>query len=149
MDKKKIEIIAAVVLVIVFAFILAGSLKKAGQKLSQRAAAITATAIKAHENIKPVDGTKKVIKSEAKESEFAGERDPFALPDVQGVPASPVSELRLTGITTNGKGKAIAIINENMVSVGGKIGRFTVVNITGSKVVVADEKQSYELKLER
>ena len=92
---------------------------------------------------------KKEIRFEVKESEFGGERDPFALPDVQGGPTSAVSELRLTGITTNGKGKAIAIINENMVSVGGKIGRFTVVNITGSKVVVADEKQSYELKLER
>ncbi|MDD5136285.1 MAG: hypothetical protein PHN63_02925 [Candidatus Omnitrophica bacterium] len=149
MDKKKIEIVAAIVLVIAFALILSSSLKKAGQKLFPRAKTVTAAAVNAPENIKPVDLKKKEVKPEVVVPGSAVERDPFALPDVPAGPVSALSELRLTGITTNGKGKAIAIINENMVFVGGKIGHFTVLSIAGNKVVVTDGKQSYDLKLEQ
>jgi hypothetical protein len=148
MDKKKIELIITAVLIAVFVFVLAGSIKKVGQKL-KKVSSVTATVAVVPGRIKPSVAAQKVVKPEALKETAGEERDPFALPEVGKSTASAISDIKLTGITTNGKGKAVALINENIVSVGGKVGDFTVVEISGNKVVLTDGKQNYDLKLER
>jgi len=147
MDKKKLEIAAAAILIIIFVLILIGSLKKTGQKMPVPSKAVSPALLPA--NIKPIAETKNEKKPDVKDEETDLGRDPFALPEVKRGPASAVSGLNLAGITTNGAGKAIAIINENMVSVGGKIGYFTVVDITSNRVILTDGTQNYELTLKQ
>lgn len=79
--------------------------------------------------------------------DFSVERDPFMLAPVSKGPASEVSDLVLEGISSDGKGKAMAIISGSIVRSGGKIGKFTVVNILKTKVIVTDGKKEYTLTL--
>ena len=151
MDKKKIEVIAAVVLVAVFILIFSGSLKKVVPAFQRAHPRVTASGVSAPEKVKSlfaVNSAKKEINAKVESKESGHERDPFALPEVSERSASAVADLKLTGITTNSKGRMMAIMNENMISVGGKVGHFTVVDITAKKVVVTDGKQNFELKLE-
>ncbi len=151
MGKKKIEIIAAVALIVAFIFILSGSLKKVLPAFRRAHPRITAAGVSAPEKVKSlfdVDIAKKEIKAELEERESGYERDPFALSEISEGPVSAIADLKLTGITTNNKGRMIAIMNQDMVSAGDKIGHFTVVDITAKKVVVTDGKQNFELNLE-
>lgn len=151
MGKKKIEIIAAVALIVAFIFILSGSLKKVLPAFRRAHLRVTASGVSAPERVKSlfdVDIAKKEIKSELEERASGYERDPFALPENSEGPVSAIADLKLTGITTNNKGRMIAIMNQDMVSAGDKIAHFTVVDITAKKVVVTDGKQNFELKLE-
>ena len=153
MDKKKTEQVLAVVLIAVFVFILAGSVGKIMSKskpkaIAQAAASSAPAAAPVSLNISPHATAEKKAEPAAQDELSGGDRDPFAPINAQGGPAG-ISGLNLTGITTTGSGKIIAIINETMVSSGDKIGEFTVVNITADKVVLKDSKQEVDLKLEQ
>jgi len=148
MDKKKLEMIAVTVLIAVFVFLLSGSLRKVSAKLKAGAKAV-AGAAQAPRNAEPAAAPKKAGKADIKEEAYQDTRDPFALPENPTSGLSSLSDLKLTGITVNGKGKTIAIINEYMVSVGGKIGNLTVVSIGANKVTLSDGVHNYDIKLEQ
>ena len=149
MDRKKIEIIAVVVLIVAFIFTLSGSLKKVGSKLKSKAGVSSLAMSAPQAPAQNAAASKKKAKPEIKEEAYGpNDRDPFGPPDTPPTAVSGVSSMKLTGITTNGAGKAIAIINEEIVPVGGKIGTFTVVSISSKKVILTDGKETSELKLE-
>ena len=148
MDKKKMEIAAAVALVMVFIFLLSGSVKKIAARFS---AAKPQTPQAAHvpgAEARPLFESKKEVKIETDEPGSITERDPFSFPEMKQVtPGLDASDMKLTGISTNGKGKAMAIINDKMVSEGGAVGKYTVVKIAGNKVIITNGQKNFELKL--
>lgn len=147
MDKKKIEIIAVVLLIATFIFTLSGSLKKVGSKFKAKSEVVSAAINAPQAAAQASQASKKKMKPDIKEEIYAaGDRDPFGLPDSPQA-AGGISTLKLTGISTNGAGKMIAVINEEIVPAGGKIGNFTVVNITSKKVILTDGQKTTELKL--
>jgi hypothetical protein len=86
--------------------------------------------------------------SEKKEPEDGGwGRDPFVLHEV-AVKVDSVENLRLMGITSGGNKKPMAVINNELVPVGAKIGKFEVIEISKKGVAVTDGKKIYTLKLE-
>ncbi|MFH1411836.1 MAG: hypothetical protein ABIG55_04235 [Candidatus Omnitrophota bacterium] len=57
------------------------------------------------------------------------------------------SSFRLEGVTTSPDGKVMAIINDEIVAVGGKIGSAEVVSIAKEEVVIREGEKEYKLKL--
>jgi len=150
MDKKRLEIIVTAVLAVVLIFILSGALKKWVPKYPATAnLRIPEEKVNVSAKTTPTFNAKKEGETNAEEYDYRRLRDPFSPPEVSEGPVSAISKLRITGITRDGKGKVIAIINEKIVNVGGKVGNFTVLDITANKAIVTDGKQNFELKLEQ
>lgn len=148
MDKKRLELIAGVVLVLVFIFILSMSLArfklKTPSSIKKEASVQTAAGLKT----KPSFKAKKEKGHEEKKGLPWG-RDPFVLEEsVQGAEGT-IGNLRLMGITVGDKTKSMAIINDEIASVGSKIGKFTVLKIYQDLVVVTDGENNYDLKMKR
>jgi hypothetical protein len=145
MNKKNIQILIAIALSVVLVLILYGNLSKtAGGSAGKQGKEVIGVA----EKVRPLFETKKIDK--LPEEEIVSDRDPFApVPVVTQLAPSAVSDLELNGITTNAKGKPMALISGEMVQVGGRIAGFTVTSITKDKVVVTDGKDTKTLTLER
>jgi hypothetical protein len=75
-------------------------------------------------------------------------RDPFTLSDFSPEEVSPIQDLQLMGITCSSDTSAYkAIINDEIVTVGSKLGAFTVVEISEHIVKVQDKKGTYDLRI--
>ncbi len=148
MDKKKLEIIVIIILALVFIFILAGSFKKTRSKMPS-AEQKTSQAILPEQEITPLFATRheKSMEKTKDNKELAWGRDPFMLHDIGTGVVDTVENLKLMGITVGKNTKSMAIINDEIVSVGSKIGKFKIVSIMSNKVVVTDGEKNYDLKL--
>lgn len=125
------------VLIIVFISVLSNNLRKVRPKISARtpqALTLPAQEVKA-------------IKEEAVKKESTWGRDPFTLQEVSSTGIDTIQGLRLMGVTIGERTKSKAIINNEIVSIGSKIGEFKVLSISQDKVVVSDGEKSFELKM--
>ncbi len=145
MDKRKLELLIAGILIIVFTFILINSFKKVKSKHMFIKSQVSAKALPAQE-LKPLFMTKKPeVKKE--EREIGWGRDPFTLQETSIDRVDTIANLKLMGITIDKTAKSMAIINNELLSVGDKIGKFRVIKISKGSVIVTDEKENFELKL--
>lgn len=146
MDKKKLEVIAAVVLTLILITLLANIILKEMRR---------------HGTLKPLSGapvassgttglisTGKTPDMKRDTSVLAWGRDPFVLRESAPTMIDGIDSLRLMGITTGKKGAMIAIINNEMVSTGSYIGKFKVIKILGDRVVVNDGGKNVDLRME-
>jgi hypothetical protein len=145
MDKNKILIIAAASAIVILVLFMPGVLRKAGMEksITPKASAGSEIVMPLFKNTKDISGAE----AETEGTDDASARDPFALPEVTHVETSNSSDLALTGITTGAKGKLMAVINGKFVYSGGKVGDFTVMSITSSKVVLTNGTETIELKM--
>lgn len=149
MDKKKLEYIAAGALVLVLLALLSGPLKRILFKAPPAAQGHKDVSGLA-EKMRPLFDAKKDEAAQAGEPDAPeSDRDPFALPSTPVQSPSGISELALSGITTNAKGRPMALINGEMVTAGSKIGGFTVTAISKEKVDLSDGANTYTLTMER
>lgn len=150
MDKKRLELIGSVALAVVFIVILTNSFMRAKRKapsIKKRASAESAPALKAESLFRMK--REKVEKEIVEKSLLGWGRDPFILQASGQGDEGTVIGLKLMGITVAEKAKSMAIINDKIVSVDSKIGKFTVLKISPDKVIVSDGEKSYELKMKR
>lgn len=141
MDKKKIEIIAVVILIIIFVFILFNSFSKVRKKTTAPRAYAPAQVMPARAVVPQVKAEGKVPKK------HTWGRDPFTDLMVQ-TPTTSSTSLRLMGILGTDESNFKAIINDEFVSKGAKIGNLTVLRISSKSVVLTDGNRNFELKLE-
>jgi len=139
MDKKKIELIAAAVLVIIFVLLL---LQAAGKGRAKGAAAPKISVSAKSEDALSLFPQKQERVKDAYGGEKLGwGRDPFSLETMAG----EAGALHLMGITVIDAKHSKAIINNEIVSVGSKIGAYTVIKIQPNKVIVSDGQKECEL----
>ena len=143
MDKKKIEILSTVALVVVLVLLLTHTFKQVKGKVAPFAAQFNKTAYQPG----PLAGIKvAVVKENEKELEWG--RDPFVLTEVSDESTRPKT-LKLMGITYDDKGgKIMAIIDDEIVKVGSKAGKFIVKEIYKDRVILNDGQNDVTLKLE-
>lgn len=141
MDKKRQQLILAAVLVAVFGLLLVWKLgifdllRKSPAPRTPPAAAPA----------RPPESVRPVPPAQTAPDPGWG-RDPFVREEFAAGAASTAANLRLMGITTGATAKAI--INNEIVGVGGKVGDCTVTKITKNEVVVNDGTADYTLTLE-
>ena len=146
MDKKKLELIATGILVMVFILVLAGNIKKIKGAIIPRKAQAP-IALLPVKQVEPLFKNKAVdVKKE--ERDIGWGRDPFMRQELVIENADTVANLKLMGITTGKTAKSMAIINNKLVSVGSRIGKFRVMEISKDGVWVTDDKEVSELKMQ-
>ena len=147
MDKKQPGLIIAGMLVVIFAFVLGGSLKKTRPKSpSPRAESVAQAPISSRQDRTPPAKIGSA-KDDLSEERLRWGRDPFVLYDLGEEASDTPSSLKLMGITATKNTMPRAIINDSIVSVGSKVGKFKVLEISPSKVVVTDGEKNYELEM--
>jgi hypothetical protein len=149
MDKKRIEIIIAGILILVFIMILSGSrrgilrISPAAQQAQKEVAGVA-------DKFRPLFETKAEEKLETGAGGMqVSDRDPFSLPSSSSPAPSAASDLELNGITTKADGKLMALINGEILPVGGKVSGFKVISITKDKVELSNGTETRVLKMER
>jgi len=80
-------------------------------------------------------------------TKIAWGRDPFMLEEPQDEGTAGAPKLRLMGITVGRDGSPRAVINDQMVSKGSKVGKFKVLDILPNKVIVMDTDEMTEIVL--
>lgn len=162
MDKKKIELIITGILVIIFIFAVSNIIRKARPKMTKSSQPSSGSVSPAgppdrSSIISRAGQTGSLFKPKVKElieekegikEEREWGRDPFNLHEAdQSGGIDSITSLKLMGITVGEKTKSMAIINNEIVSIGSKIGKFTVLKIAPGKVIVTDGQTNYELKI--
>ena len=141
MKKEKIEIIATVVLAVIFLVFLFVTMKKG----SKNKAPSPAKVIKGGETIRKPSvrpqpqGDKKVVQ------DLGWGRDPFVL--VQTSSSGMSTSLNLGGILWDKK-KPKAMINDNIYGVGDKIGEIEILDIKKDRVIVKEGDATRTIKLD-
>jgi len=157
MDKKKTELIVTGVLIVIFVIVLTNSIMKIRAKTAPRPSeAITEQPANPASQLsifpekeRPGHSTAAISKKEAREKTVpTWGRDPFTREETIISSDSGVSSLRLMGITI-GSSKSMAIINNEIVNTGSKIGKFTVLKIARDRVVLTDGTENFELILNK
>ncbi len=142
MERKKIEIIAVAMLLVIFALVLLGSIKPKGRPNKSQTAAGYGPG-----KVEPLFKNKaQEVKKEEPFMEWG--RDPFVREEAVTLRMDTVSNLKLMGIISGEGKKARAIINDRMVSVGSKIGKFTVIRISATSVILKDGEKNIELNIQ-
>jgi hypothetical protein len=146
--KTQQEIAMVIVLIVVLIFILAANLRRVMPTASQTAS-VEQPAAQFFKGPTEDDFLPKrqEVRKEAKEGNIPWGRDPFVLGEVISGGTETIASLKLMGITTGKKVKPMAIINNDLVFVDSKIGKFTVKKILRDMVVVSDGEKDYELKI--
>jgi hypothetical protein len=149
MNRQKLELVAIPVLALVLLLVLWSSLAKVGIFRSKGPPKIAPAAALPEAGSRAIE-TREEPKKEAPIENLAWGRDPFVLREVSGEGASEIQDLSLMGITWSSDRKAYsAIVNDELVVVGSKVGKFKVVEIGKDRVRVADEKGTYDLNLKK
>lgn len=159
MDKKKAELVITGVLIVIFIIVLTNSIMKIRGKIppapkpklvdevSEPPALTTrkeTLSVKTEQFI-----SKETLKKDIRQkTEPSWGRDPFVREETVISQDSGVSSLKLMGITTGGS-KSMAIINNEIVNVGSKVGKFTVLKIVKDRVVLTDGEKNFELMLNK
>lgn len=144
MDKKKIEIIGVAVLAAAFIYMWAGTIAKVRHAVVTPPAAVSVPAIIPNQGLFGVKQAPVVKKTQG----VGWGRDPFVLRDTSPQDADTIAGLKLMGITVSDNMKAMAVINNEIVKVGSRIGRFRVLKIAAKSVIVTDGRENYTLKME-
>ena len=146
MDKKRPALIAAGILVMIFILVSAGNIRKIkGAILPNKSQA--AIAVLPVKQVEPLFKSKIIdVKKEGREIGWG--RDPFMRQELVTGQVETVANLKLMGITTGKSAKPMAIINNKLVSVGSRIGKFRIMEISKEGVWVTDDKEVFELKMQ-
>lgn len=148
MDKRRAEYIIAAVLVLVFVLILANSISKVIPKA--RRGNKTIVAMPAAGKTAALDFDKLSAPGQKAEDDDPGwGRDPFNPAGAADLAGDSIASLALMGITTGLNTKPRAVINDQLVTVGSRIGSFTILKIEKDKVLLTDGKEDFELLLKR
>lgn len=148
MDKKKLEFIIVGFLLLVFFITAANSFKRIDRA---RGSGAGKDQDKYNASYNPGEMVvfKDKFREEKKEKGQASwGKDPFVLQEAASSGGGGVEDLRLMGITTGDTKKAKAIINNEIVSIGSRIGKFKVVDIASDRVVVSDGAQNHDLVMQ-
>jgi hypothetical protein len=141
------KIVAVIVLSIVFLIVVWNSIVTINKKRAVYARSRT-TAVIAHAAREGMVFGGKTMQKIKDEKALEWGRDPFQRYEIATEKVEDASRLRLMGITTGAKGKSIAVLNNEMVRAGSRIGKFQVISIEKDSVVVTDGKQKYTLKMQ-
>lgn len=144
-SKQKNQLMIVGALVAVFALVFANSLRQVKAKLEPTTAYTQATPGAGLHDIKVFKGQVSEPKKEEREVKWG--RDPFVLQEASQGAVDSVASLKLMGIITGTNSKPKAIINNEILSVGSKLGKFTLKGISKNKVVVSDGEKDYDLNL--
>lgn len=148
MDRKRLELIGTAILVVVFVFLLSNSFKKTRPKRMPPSQAPSAKASPAQQ-AGFIFGSKREIETkdiiDVKAEPWG--RNPFILEEVAKGDIDSIAGLRLMGVTASEKAKSMAIINNEIVSVGSVIGKFKILSISKDRVIVNDGERDYELRI--
>ncbi len=146
--KKKLELIAIPVLIMVLILAVAGSFKKGP------ASGVKGPFIKDAASLKARMAKGASARAMPEKASFSSEltwgRDPFAAHGTTGRGDEFSQGLNLMGISWSSKMNAYsAIINNEIVAVGSRVGRFAVTDIQKDRVTVSDGERSCDLLLAR
>jgi len=147
MDKKqKKEIIIMAVGAVILGLLLANNLGKV--KVKTASSTVGDIADKVFQKAAP---KKEVPRKDIADTDTQWGRDPFTLHETGGggEGGEYVSGLTLVGITEGAGIMPSAIINDEIVKEGSKIGKFTVLSIKKDRVTVTDGKDKLELLIDR
>ncbi|RJP28073.1 MAG: hypothetical protein C4533_06275 [Candidatus Omnitrophota bacterium] len=149
-DKKQLEAIITVVLIVIFIFTLVRVFGRTKKNLT------------ANENAKTVVGSFNKIQAQEKDKDTPNKRlsiwreealklqlktDPFTGARISPVKTS-VRQLSLNGILADDKG-ILAIINNEIVGVGDRVDNYIVIKIEKDKVILNDGVNNFEIRLNR
>ncbi|MCD6583860.1 MAG: hypothetical protein J7K71_04160 [Candidatus Omnitrophica bacterium] len=152
MDKKRVELIITLGLVIIFIFVLAVNLKpkKPKQKLSPSS--------KISEKEKGVSISKKKIEKilraspqeiekQKNRAQLSWGRDPFFSSFLVKKEVSKTTSLTLKGVTIGKDKKGYAFINDEIVTIGDTIEGYQVIEIQKNKVILKRDNELFYLTL--
>ena len=150
MNRKTIEKVGLPLLLLVFIVMIGNLLTQMGV-LGRRKASPSA----AKPNIaSPLssrlvsDNAPETAKKTLPAGEMGWGRDPFVPYEMAFQEADSIQNLRLMGITASSDKKAYsAIINDEVMTIGSRIGKFEIISIKKDRVIVKDDKGRYDLKL--
>ena len=149
MDRKKIELIATIVLAIVFLVFLINTVKKVSKKPKAAPVVKRKIALTKHRKptIKGSPAKSRVERAETKEeiAPLVWGRDPFVLLETDAVgTGGPIS---LGGIIWDKK-RPKAMINNEIYKVGDKIGNIEIVDIKRNSVLIRTDGKTREISLD-
>lgn len=143
MKKDAIELTITVVLIVVLIFVVVNIFKgKSGKKPKEIVTTLNMQAPQEKPKTAPKADTIDKLKARADSLDWT--KDPFVY---RPAAAGTVVTLRLEGIVWD-EVSPKAIISNNIVGVGDKIGESTIVEIRKEAVVLNDGEKIFELKLE-
>jgi len=140
MNRQKIEIIAIVILIIIFGFCISSMIKKmskGAKKVSSETAGIKSSIVEAKKTNANINVETEIIK---------WGRDPFLLTDL-GI-ENKKAGISLNGIIWNGP-KSLVIINDELYKIGDKINDIQIVDIKKDSVVIKENGEVQEINLGR
>lgn len=146
MDKKRIEIIATVILIIIFILAWANAFKiikkrapaKANASLEVQVSKVSAHIIPAAAKTVPAEGVGL--------EDYDWIRDPFSGKIYSG--KEEIVDLRLSGIVWDEKNPS-ALVNGEVVQENDTVGPYKVIKIYRDKVVFSSATKNFELKLQQ
>jgi len=149
--KQQKEIIIMVVGVVILVAILAVNLIKSKPKTASSPAGAAVQTILQKTALPVAAPEMKEPGTAVSESDAQWGRDPFMLKEfgAGGVVEDSFASLTLEGTTAGDGIRPSAIINDEIVKEGSKIGKFTVLSIIKNKVIVTDGKDETELIIDR
>lgn len=151
MDKKRLEIIVTIGLVIIFIFAMSNSIKKIWGRFqaAPRPAAVSGAVSPANAPVaKLMPPMPKDIMSPEAAPKLSWARCPFSGKLYTAKEVTGISGLKLSGIVWDAKNPQ-ALINSRVVQQGDTINHFVVIKISNDKVTLGQGDKYFELKLER
>lgn len=137
MDKRKIELSVIPVLILVFLFTSGNLLKKiaVARKTPAPRSSVPAQAVPPEP---PTIAAQRgqVAPEATREADWG--RDPFVLLETPREDGDLSGQLVLMGISVTGLGNPTAIINNEIVTAGSRIGKYTILRIDQNSVVATD-----------
>lgn len=167
MDKKKTEFAIVGFLIVVFVFLALSRIIGGRPAVKGAAPSDTKISLGGEYDMASIPGqvvgsaqasakgqtrrprTKDLSKTNASLKTALWGRDPFVLKEMGS--GSVLSGLKIMGITAaaGANKKSMAIINDEIVSVGSKVGQYEVVQIMKDRVTITDGKDNFDLLLEQ
>lgn len=147
MTKEQKQLIFIAVGLIIFGVVVLNSFREVQKKKSGRIAPAAAPeavspAQQPAVQVKFTPADNKVLDSQRKRSDLAWGRDPF-LSDIEK--GEQIKELKLKGISFGRDKRGYAFINEEIVSKGGKLGDYEVVDVEKERVLLKKGASSFYL----
>ena len=86
------------------------------------------------------------VRLENETKDLSLKRDPFFSSLITSSASMTISDVTLSGILWDATAP-LAMLDENPVSIGGKVGQYTVIDIQKDRVILTDGEKNYELRL--
>ncbi len=146
MDKKRVELTVVGFLLMVLVITFANSIVKIRPRAAMKGKDQPSPALQeAGEYLFRTKAS--VQKGRLTEEKTLWGRDPFMLHGSADAEAASAENLKLMGITIGKNSKPIAIINDQLVGPGSKIGKFRILKVFPTKVIVSDGEKTFELEM--